>query len=178
MKISLDILYEIGQTCGSTRKIYHTLANLVAATIENLEQSRNSINIKEHSSSSPTQILILPPAQLPMRIDASLQLDRTSHGNVAQSPTPYPSIDCHRVLAIQTSEPHTITHLPREGPVNQLNPPVSEHQSRCSTTPSVNVTNQEPVRASLSEVLDESLFWDPSLEWTGSWDDFLNAIAM
>ena len=36
----------------------------------------------------------------------------------------------------------------------------------------------EPEQSSPTGGFDDAMLWGPSLEWTGGWDDFLNAIAM
>ena len=87
MAMPLDILDEIGQTYGPTRKLHQALANLVAATIQNLERSRSgSANVQGVSFGSPTQNLIPPPMQLPMRIDASLHFERSTRENPTSLP--------------------------------------------------------------------------------------------
>src|SRR5271155_5640865 len=78
MAMPLDILDEIGQTYGPTRKLHQALANLVTATIENLERSRNGAVVQGISFGSPTQKLIAPPMQLPLRIDPSLQFENST----------------------------------------------------------------------------------------------------
>src|SRR5271155_1590987 len=73
MAMSLDILDEIGQTYGPTRKLHHALANLVAATIENLERCRNGTKVQGVTFGSPPQLA--PVMQVPVRTDPKLQFD-------------------------------------------------------------------------------------------------------
>src|SRR5271154_3703806 len=75
MALPLDILGEIGQTYGPTRRLHQALATLVAATIENLERSRNGSKVQTFSFGSPPRGSIASPMQLPLRIDSSLQLE-------------------------------------------------------------------------------------------------------
>lgn len=168
----LDILDEIGQTYGPTRKLHQALANLVAATIQNLERSRSGANVQGVSIGSPTQNLIPPPMQLPMRIDASLHFDRSTRGN----PTPS-SISSLPSRVIATPE-LPIASLPWNNNVGGLTPTLVDSQHYPPAVAPTKIPNTESTGVSPSGMFDDSLMWGPSLEWTGGWDDFLNAIAM
>ena len=174
MAMPLDILDEIGQTYGPTRKLHQALANLVAATIQNLERSRSgSANVQGVSFGSPTQNLIPPPMQLPMRIDASLHFERSTRENPTSLPISSPP---STVMPIPDSVP--ITSLPWNSNVSAQTPTLPESQPYPPPVVLTKTPNAEPPGVSPSEVFDDSLTWAPSLEWTGGWDDFLNAIAM
>jgi hypothetical protein len=177
MALPLDLLDEIGQTYGPTRKLHQALAKLVAATIENLERSRNGTNVQGVSFGSPTASLVPPPMQLPMRIDASLQhLDHLSHETGAGSSIVNLSSNIHRPMPIRTSEHTSIPGIPWQEPVNGQTLPPQDTQSSLQGVSTDKVSNVEFGRVSPSEEFDDSLW--KQLEWTGGWDDFLNAIAM
>jgi hypothetical protein len=172
MAMPLDILDEIGNTYGPTRKLHRALANLVAATIQNLERSRSGTNVQGVSFSSPTQNLIPPPMQLPMRIDASLHFERSTREN----PTP----------SSIANPPSRVIPSPERLPIGSLhwnnvsgqNATLLESQQYPPAITPAKTPNAEIPGVSPSGVFDDSLIWGPSLEWTGGWDDFLNAIAM
>ena len=168
----LDILDEIGQTYGPTRKLHQALANLVAATIQNLERSRSGANVQGVSFGSPTQNLVPPPMQLPMRIDASLHFERSTHEN----PTPSSSLN-PPLSVIPTPERLPIASLPWNN-VSGQTPTLPEAQHYPPPLAPTKIPNTEQPGVFPSGVFDDSLMWGPSLEWTGGWDDFLNAIAM
>jgi hypothetical protein len=168
----LDILDEIGQTYGPTRKLHQALANLVAATIQNLERSRSGANVQGVSIGSPTQNLVPPPMQLPMRIDASLHFERSTREN----PTPS-SISNLPSRVIATPE-LPIASLPWNSNVGALTPTLPESQYHPPAVAPTKIPDTESTGVPPSGVFDDSLMWGPSLEWTGGWDDFLNAIAM
>jgi hypothetical protein len=176
MQLPLEILDEIGQTYGPTRKLHQALANLVVATIANLERSRNGTNHQSLSFSSPAHALDSRSMQLPIRIDPGLQLETAA----LQSP----------ILPITVKTEPSVSQLHGPGtrseallswqePLNGQIPSQSEnqvfpHEIASRQTPAV----LEQDRISLQEGFDDSMLWGPSLEWTGGWDDFLNAIAM
>jgi hypothetical protein len=175
MAMSLDILDEIGQTYGPTRKLHQALANLVAATIENLERSRNGTKVQGVTFGSPTQSLVPPPMQLPMRIEPNLRFDSLG---TPRPPTSNRPDDVPRSTPLDPSSYQTTT-ISWQDPVNGQTTPLSETQAY----PSVVVNNRpntfDPLRISPSgDVFEDSMLWGPSLEWAGGWDDFLNAIAM
>jgi hypothetical protein len=158
MQMPLDILAEIGQTYGPTRKLHQALATLVAATIENLERSRNGAKIQGVSFGSPTPNLLPRPMQLPMRIDPSLQFDRAIPGRGHAQP---------------------IMPLPVPGNLGWQDPVHGEGALQGENQGFLNgVRNGNVVETSTSDGFDDPMLWGPSLEWTGGWDDFLNAIAM
>ena len=171
MAIPLDILDEIGQTYGPTRKLHQALANLVAATIENLERSRNGAKVQEVSFGSPTQNLIPPLMQLPLRIDASLRFEHPSRESPTRSPILNPP---PRGLPLQ----QPIASLSWPNLVNGQDSTQLETQVYPPATATDKTSNMESAGVSPSGVFDDSMLWGPSLEWTGGWDDFLNAIAM
>lgn len=164
MQMPLDILAEIGQTYGPTRKLHQALATLVAATIENLERSRNGHRLQGVSFGSTIDPLIPRPMQLPVRIDSSLQLELPSTQPLARPPQPI-------LLAQPSASPANWHDFG-----NALQP-------ETSATPDGIIGGKGPdameaERTSPTGAFDESMLWGPSLEWTGGWDDFLNAIAM
>ena len=175
MAMPLDILDEIGQTYGPTRKLHQALANLVAATIENLERSRSGAEARRVSFGSPTQNLVPPPMQLPMRIDASLHFEHRNPENPLPSP-------------VLNSAPKGLPVQPERRPIASLSWSTSIHdqdqepaQPEVQADPPSTVTGKIPTTdsgVSPSGIFDDSMLWGPSLEWTGGWDDFLNAIAM
>lgn len=175
MAMPLDILDEIGQTYGPTRKLHQALANLVAATIENLERSRNGVKVQGVSFGSPTQTLVPPPMQLPMRIDSSLRFENLNRNNsVRPSGTNSPP----RVVSIQ-AERQPIASLSWPTSVNAQDPmQLVENQVYPPASTTVKISNIESAGVSPGGMFDDSMRWGPSLEWTGGWDDFLNAIAM
>jgi hypothetical protein len=160
MQMPLDILAEIGQTYGPTRKLHQALATLVAATIENLERSRNGANLQGVSFGSPTANLLPRPMQLPMRIDASLQFERPLPGRGNTLP----------VMPLPAPGP-----LGWQDPVNGDGTLQSENHGFSN---GVGVRAANTLETSPGEGFDDPMLWGPSLEWTGGWDDFLNAIAM
>ena len=163
MAMPLDILNEIGQTYGPTRKLHQALANLVAATIENLERSRHGANVQSVTFHSPPRPMVLPPMQLPLRIDASLQFDGRTPGVSMTSTLP----------VVQQSTPIQ-TPLRWQDPVNGQAHLQPENQAfPTAVTPVKTPGGQDGI--GVSPNLDDPLLWG---EWTGGWDDFLNAIAM
>ena len=162
MKMPLDILAEIGQTYGPTRKLHQALATLVAATIQNLERSRNGSRLQGVSFGSAIDPLIPRPMQLPVRIDSSLPFERPNSASLARTPQPN--------LVAQTSPAHW------HDLGNALRSEVSGLADGTVGEKGLDVI--ETGRNSPTGGFDESMFWGPSLEWTGGWDDFLNAIAM
>ena len=168
MGMALDILDEIGQTYGPTRKLHQALANLVAATIENLERSRNGTKVQGVTFGSPAQPLVPLPMQLPMRIDPNLRFDSLDTSQRTPISTP---------LNPSSYQTTPIPSVSWQDPVNGQMPLISESQSYSSG--GGEQSRAEPARVSPGgDVFEESMLWGPSLEWAGGWDDFLNAIAM
>lgn len=167
MALPLDILNEIGQTYGPTKKLHQALAKLVAATIENLERSRHGASIHPMTVNSPPRSVVLPPMQLPVRIDPSLQFDeRTSEESLLR---PLPTVENDAL--IQASTNRTVPSLRwQQDPVNGQ----SQMQQESHTFPGA----MTPGTPGHSPNLDDPLLWGPPPDWTGGWDDFLNAIAM
>jgi len=173
MAMSLDILDEIGQTYGPTRKLHQALANLVAATIENLERSRNGTKVQGVTFGSPIQSLVPPPMQLPMRIDTNLRFDSLGTPRPPTSNRP----DVPRSTPLDPSSYQT--PISWQDPVNGQTTPLSETQAYPSVVGNNKPNTFDPLRISPSgDVFEDSMLWGPSLEWAGGWDDFLNAIAM
>jgi hypothetical protein len=164
MQMPLDILAEIGQTYGPTRKLHQALATLVAATIENLERSRNGSRLQGVSFGSTIDPLIPRPIQLPVRIDSSLHFERPNNQPLPRPPQPM-------LLAQSSTGP---PNWPDLG--NALRPEVPGIVDGILDGKGPDVMETE--RSSPTGAFDESMLWGPSLEWTGGWDDFLNAIAM
>jgi hypothetical protein len=173
MAMALDILEEIGQTYGPTRKLHHALANLVAATIVNLERSRNGPNIHSVSFGSPaTPSLVPPPIHVPMRIDPNLRFDSLK---IARPPTVNRLGDVLR-SNLTPYENSTIPPISWQDPVNGQAILPSDSQTY---PPNAARKRLDPGRISpAAEGFEDSMFWEPSLEWAGGWDDFLDAIAM
>jgi hypothetical protein len=166
MALPLDILDEIGQSYGPTRKLHQALANLVAATIQNLERSRNGAVAQGVSFAQSMQNFGPPPLHLPMRIDASFYKGSVPDSLLSSRNEPLPSGNNNQNRpTVQEYDRHPIASLP--WPVNVLQ---SDNQPNAPTNPT-NETNPA------SGTLDDPMLWG-SLEWTGGWDDFLNAIAM
>ena len=164
MQIPLDILAEIGQTYGPTRKLHQALATLVAATIENLERSRYDFRLQGVSFGSSIDPSIPRPMQLPVRIDSSLHFERPGTQPLARPP--------QAMLQAQPSVP----------PMGwqDLGKTIRPEASGISDG-IVNAKGSdfmEPEQSSPTGGFDDAMLWGPSLEWTGGWDDFLNAIAM
>jgi hypothetical protein len=173
MAMPLDILDEIGQTYGPTRKLHQALANLVAATIENLERSRSGAKVQRVPFGSPTQNLVPLPMQLPVRIDASLHFEHQNPENPLRSPV----LNSARKGLLAQPETQPIASLSWPNSIHDQEPAQLEVQVDHPET----VTGKIPTTdsgVSPSGVFDDSMPWGPSLEWTGGWDDFLNAIAM
>jgi hypothetical protein len=176
MQLPLEILDEIGQTYGPTRKLHQALANLVAATIANLERSRNGTNHQALSFSSPAHALDSRSMQLPIRIDPSLQLKTAA----LQKPIPPTTVKT------QPSAPHLQGNGTASEALLGWQEPLNGHvhsQSENQVFPHETASRQAPAlleqdQISLHEGFEDSMLWGPSLEWTGGWDDFLNAIAM
>ena len=168
MAMALDILDEIGQTYGPTRKLHQALANLVAATIENLERSRNGTRSQVLTFPSAAQSLLPPPSQLPVRIDPNLRFESLGTPQLPPASTPLnPS-------SYQTTpRPSVLWKDPGTGQM----PPASESQTNPNAGGEPN--RPDPTRITPSgDGLEDSMLWTPNLEWAGGWDDFLNAIAM
>jgi hypothetical protein len=164
MQIPLDILAEIGQTYGPTRKLHQALATLVAATIENLERSRNGSRFQAVSFGSTIDPLIPRPMQLPVRIDSSLHFERPSAQSLPRPPQTM-------LLTSPSSAPVNWQDL---GNAIRPEAPSSSEAIIGGKGPDLLETG----RSSPTRGLDDPMLWGPSLEWTGGWDDFLNAIAM
>jgi hypothetical protein len=173
MAMPLDILDEIGQTYGPTRTLHKALANLVSATIENLERSRNGVNIQPVSFGSPTQNLVPLPMQLPVRIDASLHFEHQNPEKPSRSSAPN---SARKGLLVQP-ETQPITSLSWPNSIHDQEPAQLEVQGDHPATITGKISTTDS-GVSPSGVFDDSMLWGPSLEWTGGWDDFLNAIAM
>jgi hypothetical protein len=172
----LEILDEIGQTYGPTRKLHQALANLVAATISNLERSRKGPNHQELSFSSPAHALDSRPMQLPIRIDPALHVETAARQSPIP-PTTVPSSGVHTIMQPQGSGNRPESLLSWQ---DTLSGQISVHQENQFPhgVASRQTPTAEPGHFSPQEGFDESMLWGPSLEWTGGWDDFLNAIAM
>jgi hypothetical protein len=174
MQLPLEILDEIGQTYGPTRKLHQALANLVAATITNLERSRNGAHHQALSFSSPAHALDSRSMQLPIRMDPTLPSSR-------QSPirsTHIKSEAAPQTMEAQVTGIRSQTSLGWQDPLaDHLEQPDSQGLSRVVPNRPW-PTMLEPGQFSPQEGFDDSILWGPSLEWTGGWDDFLNAIAM
>jgi hypothetical protein len=175
MAMPLNILDEIGRTYGPTRKLYQALANLVAATIDNLERSRAGAKVQATSRGSQTPTLIPPPMQLPVRIDASLRFERGGFETSVQSPNLNPS---SKNFPPKRSDTQSIAPLPRPNHGNSQNPTQGDTEMSPPTAALNDVPNTDGAGVSPSGVFDDSMLWAPSFKWTGGWDDFLNAIAM
>jgi hypothetical protein len=161
MALPLDILDEIGQSYGPTRKLHQALANLVAATIQNLEKSRHGAVVQGVSFGSSTQDEVgIPPMHLPLRVDASFYKG-TAPDAMAHLQSRSPQQPYNRRIPIAS--------LP--WPVNVLR---SDIQPSMSSSAGNDASNSPAVSGG---TLDDPMLWG-SLEWTGGWDDFLNAIAM
>lgn len=165
MALPLDILDEIGQTYGPTRELHQTLANLVAATIQNLEHARNGGILQRVSFGPCTQNLGHPALRLPLRIDESFYKTATPATAARPQNEPLPPNTSNGRRPWPSIRDHPIASLP--WPANVL------HSAIQSETPanSANDTNDA------TGPLDDPVLWG-SLETTGGWDDFLNAIAM
>ena len=178
MTMPLNILDEIGRTYRPTRKLHQTLANLVAATIENLERSRNGTNVQSVSFGSPTDTLNLPPIHLAGGIDASLRFNLSNNGSPGRSSVANPAANAHSSTPV-SSGTAPITPLRWQDAANGQTPQSAENKQ---SPPVVGLdkpsTTLEPNRLVSNEGFDNSILWGPTLEWTGGWDDFLNAIAM
>jgi len=162
MTLPLDILDEIGQSYGPTRKLHHALANLVAATIQNLEHSRNGTVVQGQLFGSSAQNLPHPSMHLPLRIDASFY--KSSAPNTPVTTGNETLRSSAGIETRSTVQEHPIASLP--WPVNVL-------QSGIQTNAPATPVNDNTTCGTLSD----PLLWG-SLGWTGGWDDFLNAIAM
>jgi len=165
----LDILEEIGQTYGPTRKLHQVLATLVAATVENLEKSRAGPEISGLSFETLSPQMDLQVAmQVPMRIDSSLHL-----GSI-NIPGPSPAAGQCR------HQPSDLSNAPLnwQGTNGALgadgSTPVHLDTQRGESVAST----VDAAQSSLENTFEQSMLWAPSLDWTGGWDDFLNAIAM
>lgn len=167
MALPLDILDEIGQSYGPTRKLHQALANLVAATIQNLEHSRNGAAVQGVSFGSSTQSLEHPPMHIPLRIDSSFYKGSAPDTTVPSRNEILPSSmnNESRPTAPEYSK-HPIASLP--WPVNVL-----QSDMRANIPTSATADTNPTTTANL----DDPMLWG-SLEWTGGWDNFLNAIAM
>src|SRR5271170_494976 len=178
MAMSLDILDEIGQTYGPTRKLHQALANLVAATIENLERSRNGTKVQAVTFGSPTQSLVPPPMQLPMRTDSNLRFDSLA---ATRPPTQHRQDDVPRSTPLNPSSYQTTPISPAswQDPVNVQTRQLPETQAYPITVGGNSEPNTfDPAQISPGGDVYDSMLWGPSLEWTGGWDAFLDAIAM
>jgi hypothetical protein len=168
MALPLDILDEIGQSHGPTRTLHQALANLVAATIQNLEKSRHDSVVQGVSFGSSTQNLGHPPMHLPLRVDASFYRGAAPDTTASlQSDTLPSSINNDQRRSTQKAYDTRIPIASLPWPVNVLQ---SDVQLAASSG------NDTSTRVS-GGTLDNPMLWG-SLEWTGGWDDFLNAIAM
>ena len=159
----LDILAEIGQTYGPTRKLHQALGTLVAATIVNLERSRHGFGIQAVSFGSSIDASTPRPLQLPVRIDSSLHLERPGSQPLARP----------LVARLQSQ--------PSAAPMSwDLGNTIRPEASGISDDGIVSAKGSDPMEAERSSPtggFDDPILWGP-LEWTGGWDDFLNAIAM
>lgn len=163
MQMPLDILAEIGQTYGPTRKLHQALATLVAATIVNLERSRYGFGLQGVSFGSSIDPSTPRPLQLPVRIDPSLHLDRPSIQPLSR---PLQPMSQAQPSAAPTSWDLANTIRPVASGISDGN---------------INAKGSDPMEAERNSPtvgFDDPMLWGPSLEWTGGWDDFLNAIAM
>lgn len=172
MALPLDILDEIGQSYGPTRKLHQALANLVAATIQNLEKSRHGAVVQGVSFGSSTQNVGNPPMHLPLRVDASFYKGTAPDAVMAHlhSDTLPSSTSNDRLRSPQEQYNRRIPIASLPWPVNVLQ---SDMQPPM-TSSAGNDADNTPVSGG---TLDDPMLWG-SLEWTGGWDDFLNAIAM
>src|SRR5579859_5961344 len=169
MQLPLDILDEIGQTYGPTRKLHQALANLVAATIVNLERSKHgtAYQLPSYPSSGP-----LPPLMpLPLRIDPSLQFDNTLREGALQSST--------KVSALSTpgvSQPNIVVAASPAGgwqdPLGNASLQPNENEAFPHGIANRQMASDSG-RAYSGDIFNGSNLWGPSLEWTGGWDDFL-----
>ena len=167
MALPLDILDEIGQSYGPTRKLHQALASLVAATIQNLEKSRHGSVVQGVSFGSSTQNVGNPPMHLPLRVDASFYKGTTPNEVTVRLQSDLLSRTDRLRPSQQQSDRHVpIASLPWPADVLQpdIQPPASSATNDVGSTVS-------------GGTLDDPMLWG-SLEWTGGWDDFLNAIAM
>jgi hypothetical protein len=176
MQLPLDILEEIGQTYGPTKKLHQALASLVQATIENLEHSRNVSDVSNDSLHSSDNPLISPPMQLPLRIDASLQFESSNSmglvsgavpgvpPSASMAPLPFPNSTLSWAREIINGHPNSSVQ-------SESRPSANDEEVKSGA-------ELDPPHYSSHENLDTSMVWAPSLEWTSGWDDFLNAIAM
>jgi len=185
MELPLDILGEIGQTYGPTKRLHQALATLVAATIENLERSRNGSKVQTFSFGSPPRGPIAPPMQLPLRIDPSLQLEaenRSNHHHTPISSQAPISPNLSKNPANSAPVPSLRWHDPVNGQAplpSETQLPSPSMQTISTTNPGASVIPPESVQQEPpSDVIDETMLWGQQLDWTGGWDDFLNAIAM
>jgi len=184
MALPLDILGEIGQTYGPTRRLHQALATLVAATIENLERSRNGSKVQTFSFGSPPRGSIASPMQLPLRIDSSLQLEAENRPNHHHTPisgqAPIPP-NLSKKLPSTPSVPSLRWHDPVNGQAplpSETQIPLPSMTTIATANPGAIVPPESGQQESPSDVLDETMLWGQQLDWTGGWDDFLNAIAM
>jgi hypothetical protein len=170
MALPLDILDEIGQSYGPTRKLHQALANLVAATIQNLEKSRHGTVVQGVSFGSSTQTVGNPPMHLPLRVDADFYKG-TEPDSMARLPsdTLPSSTSNDRLRSPQQQYNRRIPIASLPWPVNVLQSDIQPPMSSSAG----NDAGNTPV----SSGIDDPMLWG-SLEWTGGWDDFLNAIAM
>jgi len=163
MTLPLDILDEIGQTYVPTRKLHQALAKIVTATIQNLEHSRNGTVVQGALFGSSPQTLPDASMHLPLRVDASFYKNSPPTTTVtSRNETLAPSSTSNETRP--TVQEHPIASLP--WPVNVLESGIQ------TTAPTTSVTDN-----TADGPLDDPILWG-SMEWTGGWDDFLNAIAM
>jgi len=163
MALPLDILDEIGQNHAPTRKLHQALANLVTATIQNLKHSRNGTAVQGGLFRSSPQNLPDPSMHLPLRVDASFY---------KSSPPTTPVTSRNETLP-PSSTGNEIRPTVQENPIASLPWPVNVLESGTQTAASATSVSDNTTGGTL----DDPMLWR-SLEWTGGWDDFLNAIAM
>jgi hypothetical protein len=170
MQVPLDILEEIGQTYGPTRKLHQALATLVSATVENLGKPRGESQVSGIPLETGVHALHPPSVQVPLRLDANLQLG--SSNNSETPPTSGPA----QPRALEVAHTSAMWNTPETGFVGNGLPPLQSAATHGieHVASHLDVTQLSPSTTSF----ENSLLWAPSLDWSGGWDDFLNAIAM
>jgi hypothetical protein len=177
MQMPLELLCEIGESYGPTRKLHQALSNLVAATIANLERARNGTTAQTLSFSSPAHALDSRNMQLPMRIDPGLQME-PRQPQAPQAPRTSTTLPVTQGM-IETPPTSLSWSDQISGQIPTLPPPESQSYTQSMASRQL-ASMLEPVRVlhPPHEQFEDSMLWGSSLEWTGGWDDFLNAIAM